>query len=87
MTKKERRRKSAERRIAEREHSKPPPRSRMSAGVISAAGATTAFAWSPFSEFLPVPVKAVGGAIIAAIGAIGAAKALIEEKRKDREGR
>ncbi|PWK49457.1 hypothetical protein BC793_104130 [Actinoplanes xinjiangensis] len=48
-------------------------------------GAATAVAWSPWQEFMPVPVKAVAGVAIAAIAAVAAIRSFVDELRKNRK--
>jgi hypothetical protein len=41
--------------------------------------------WAAFAEFAPLPVKAIGGAAVGAIAAIGAVRVWVDKKQKDRE--
>lgn len=86
MTKNEKRRKAAERRIANRQRANAPPRrQRFSVETVGVVGAATATAWATVAEFAPLAVKAVGGTAVAVVGAVAAVKALVEKRRQDRE--
>jgi hypothetical protein len=54
-----------------------------SVGFWASAGAT---AWATVSEFMPTPVKAAAGTVLAAAAAIGAGKAGLKKRREDRDG-
>lgn len=50
-------------------------------------GGTTSMLWAPVVEFLPTTAKAIGGTILAGIGAATAIKAWLMTRRQQREGR
>jgi hypothetical protein len=60
----------------------PPRRERLTVEAITAAGATVGAVWAGASEYAPPMLKAVGGALVGAIGAMGAVKMWREKKRE-----
>lgn len=73
------------RRNAAAKKGEPPSRDRLSVEAIGAIGAIGGATWAAFVEFMPVPVKAIVGSALAAVGAAGAIKAWNIKRKEERK--